>query len=220
MSEGLPFKLGAAVLQRIEPLVPANEPGGGDAQILASRRLARQRQFQTGRRCAAELLSALGSSVTEVGVAADRSPVWPPGFVGSITHKDTILGVAVAKASAVGAVGIDIERVLSPKLADDVESVCLIARERELGRRLGIERCLFATLCFSAKESLYKCLYPSVRRFFDHFAAEVIELDVAEGTMRLRLNEHLSSAAPLGRVLAGSFRLRDDHAFTSFELPP
>lgn len=220
MSADLPFRLSAAVLQRVEPLTVDGESGLSDAQILVGRRLARQREFQTGRRCAAELLATLGSPTTEVGVAADRSPVWPAGFVGSITHKDTVLGVAVAKAGEVGALGIDIEQVLSLQAAGDVESVCLIDRERALGRRLGIERCLFATLCFSAKESLYKCLYPNVQRFFDHFAAEVIALDMPQGTIRLQLNEHLGATAPLGRVLQGHFCLQDDHVFTCFELPP
>ena len=220
MSVGQPFRLSAAVLQRIEPLTVDDEAGRSDEQILAGRRLARQRQFEAGRRCAAQLLAALGSPITGVSVAPDRSPVWPAGFVGSITHKDAILGVAAARAGEVGALGIDIEHVLSPQAAGDVESICLIDRERALGRRLGVERCLFATLCFSAKESLYKCLYPSVLRFFDHLAAEVIELDMPAGTLSLRLNEHLSAAAPKGRIVQGGFSLRHDHVFTSFELPP
>jgi enterobactin synthetase component D len=220
MSEGQPFRLSGAALQRIEPLTVDDEAGRSDEEILAGRRLARRRQFETGRRCAAQLLAMLGSPVTEVGVAPDRSPVWPAGFVGSITHKDTLLGVAVARAGEAGALGIDIEHVLSPQAAGDVESVCLIDRERALGRRLGVERCLFATVCFSAKESLYKCLYPSVRRFFDHFAAEVVGLDMQAGSMRLRLNEHLCATAPRGLILQGRFSLRDDDVFTSFELPP
>lgn len=220
MSDGPPFRLSTAVLQRIEALQPGAVPVGDDDQVFASRRLARQRQFQVGRRCAAELIGALGGASTEVGVAPDRSPVWPAGFVGSITHKDSILGVAVAKASQVRAIGIDIEQMLSPQATDDVETACLNDRERELGRRLDIGRSLFATLCFSAKESLYKCLHPSVRRFFDHFAAEVIALDMAAGTVRIRLNEHLSAEVPKGLVLQGFFNLKNTHVFTSFELPP
>lgn len=41
-----------------------------------------------------------------------------------------------------------------------------------------IPRCILLRLTFSAKESLYKALYPLVREFFDFLAARVESISV------------------------------------------
>src|SRR5438309_9961231 len=67
----------------------------------------RQSIFDMGRACAAELLAELGAGETSVGMAADRSPVWPRGYVGSITHTDDVVGVVVARLAYVRSIGVD-----------------------------------------------------------------------------------------------------------------
>ena len=166
-----------------------------------------------------ELLASLGAGDTYVGVHADRSPAWPVGYVGSISHTDTLLGVAVASANVLRGIGIDIEGIVSVQNAREIEQMCLNRHELRHRMRLGLERRVYTTLCFSAKEALYKCLYPLVQRYFDFRAVEIISLCPWRGTLRLRLMQDLSNEFQAGSVLTGHYRLDSAHVFTSFELP-
>ena len=47
----------------------------------------RKAEFLAGRYCARAALAQLdGSLAVNIGIGANREPLWPPGFVGSITH--------------------------------------------------------------------------------------------------------------------------------------
>src|SRR5260370_12550496 len=59
----------------------------------------RQREFLAGRWCAEEALQCLGAGSTHVAMAEDRTPIWPDGVVGSITHTDDFAAAAVAWAA-------------------------------------------------------------------------------------------------------------------------
>src|SRR5712692_4858780 len=85
------FPLDRQIAQRVVLLSDLSQRERGSRE-----RKTRLRQliFDTGRACAAELLADLGSRETSVAMAADRSPVWPQGYVGSITHTDDLVAVA------------------------------------------------------------------------------------------------------------------------------
>ena len=76
----------------------------------------RLRELESGRAYAKRALAMIGFHGVELPIAADRSPSWPTGVVGSITH---VMGrdgghfaAAVARIHAVCAVGIDVEAEL------------------------------------------------------------------------------------------------------------
>ena len=50
---------------------------------------------------------------------------------------------------------------------------------------------LLLTLVFSAKESLYKCLYPQVQKYFGFDAARVVALDSEQRTFVIQLEQDL-----------------------------
>ncbi|MBW2215557.1 MAG: hypothetical protein JRF48_14335 [Deltaproteobacteria bacterium] len=55
-------------------------------------------QFTAGRVCSRIALGRLGvAATTPVLRGEDRAPIWPPGFVGTITHTDTWCAAAVAR---------------------------------------------------------------------------------------------------------------------------
>src|SRR5437667_3257012 len=64
-------------------------------QAVPKRRL----EFAAGRQCAHEALRVLAplDGHSPIGIALDRSPVWPPGFVGSIAHTQGFASAAVAR---------------------------------------------------------------------------------------------------------------------------
>jgi 4'-phosphopantetheinyl transferase EntD len=103
--------------------------------------------------------------------AEDRSPIWPEGVQGSISHSDTSVWVALVDASF-GTVGIDGEgrdelaRDLWHLTLRDEEVACLESLPPSIrGRR--------ALLLFCAKEALYKAQYPRSGSFMGYMALRV-----------------------------------------------
>ena len=73
----------------------------------------RLRELRTGRDYAKRALSAFGFDNVQLPIGADRSPVWPRGAIGSITHTGDSTknhcAVAVGLSAEIRAIGIDIE---------------------------------------------------------------------------------------------------------------
>ncbi|KJF72848.1 4'-phosphopantetheinyl transferase family protein [Agrobacterium arsenijevicii] len=148
----------------------------------------RKAEFIAGRRCAAEAIRRLIGRAAFPGMGEDRAPIWPEGVVGAISHSH---GRAIALAGSSErfcGIGIDIERLLNEEEARDIAPQALTASERH---SLGNDIDPFMTgLIFSAKESLFKALYPSVKRFFFFEAAELSGYDGA-GSASLQLTADL-----------------------------
>ena len=73
-----------------------------------------------------------------------------------------------------------------------------------------------ATLVFSAKESVFKCLHPFVRRYFGFHAARVVE--AREGRFTALLTETLTTELPEGLVLEGRYAVSETHVHTGLAL--
>src|SRR2546427_13288358 len=103
------FPLDPQIAQRVVLLAGCSqgEPGSRRRTTRDERFRLRQSIFDMGRACAAELLADLGSRETSVAMAAGRSPVWPEGYVGSITPTDDLLGAVVARGQDFRSIRID-----------------------------------------------------------------------------------------------------------------
>jgi 4'-phosphopantetheinyl transferase EntD len=123
-------------------------------------------EFAAGRACARFALAELGVHNVALHPADDRQPVWPAGFIGTITHTTGLCAAAVAACRSILAIGLDSEIIGAP--APDIWST--ICRDEELGW-VGLlpvgERPAAVTLLFSAKEAFYKCQYPLVGEWLD-----------------------------------------------------
>ena len=126
----------------------------------------RQREFAAGRTCAATLLKRWNVS-EEVRVADDRSPIWPDGFAGSISHSNNWVWSAVAKTARTRSLGIDTEIVVSADTREMLNEDIVTEQERLVLEPLGLSPEVSFTLAFSAKEAFYKCWYPITREFFE-----------------------------------------------------
>jgi enterobactin synthetase component D len=157
-----------------------------------------------------------GASVFEVGVGPHREPVWPYGYVGSITHSASFAFAAVARRGELQSIGIDSEVFLDPVSLAAVASLTFHPSEQA---RVAARRDL-ATVIFSAKESLFKCLYPLVGVFFDYRDAEVEALDVGvTGVCALSLLRDLGAGLQPGRVFPVRVAIAGDHVHTCLEIP-
>ncbi|MEJ2633374.1 MAG: 4'-phosphopantetheinyl transferase superfamily protein [Acidihalobacter sp.] len=173
---------------------------------------SRKRDFLLGRACAAEALFKLGGPVEQAlfKVADDRLPIWPKGWIGSISHSSVGAIAIVAKSSFTPVLGIDMHWMRD--LPADLSAFRLVARRSEYAvvDRLPLtERCV---LVFSAKEALYKALFPIIREVLDFSAARVAAFSL--GTITLRLRHDWNHIFRKNREFIVRWSLCRDHVFT------
>ncbi|MDQ1195025.1 4'-phosphopantetheinyl transferase superfamily protein [Agrobacterium sp. SORGH_AS 787] len=168
------------------------EDGGGEVPSLplqlSNATQRRKAEFIAGRRCAAEGTRRIIGRTIFPGMGEDRAPIWPEGVIGAISHSQGQAIALVSSSLRFRGVGIDIEKLLTEEEAHDIAPQALTANERY---NLGNDVDPFMTgLIFSAKESLFKALYPTVKRSFIFEAAELSSFD-ASGSASLRLTTDL-----------------------------
>ncbi|ASK32979.1 4'-phosphopantetheinyl transferase (plasmid) [Alcanivorax sp. N3-2A] len=143
-------------------------------ESLASAVAKRRTEYLAGRVCAQAAMAALGHRPVQApAVNADRSPAWPAGVAGAITHSQGRAAALVGDARHWRGVGLDAEAWLPPDRAQRLEKQILTGAEREaLGGLDAHQRARRITVTFSVKESLFKALYPLTgQRFYFHDAA-------------------------------------------------
>ncbi len=153
----------------------------------------RRLEFTAGRLLAREALKQLGVGPSPLLPAKDRSPIWPAGIAGTISHTRDFCAVAVATHNNSRCLGMDVEES-SPLRDELIERICT---ERELGwlasrEKAGEDRGRLGKLIFSAKEAFYKCQYPLTARFLEFEDVELeIDLDSSTftATVRPEVNE-------------------------------
>jgi len=131
----------------------------------------RRREFAAGRLCARSAFVQLGYPPVAIPYGADRAPVWPDELVGSITHCESFAAAAVAWAQDYRALGIDVE--FEGAVPQSLSSV-LFSRE-ELDHMCALPTGMqdWRTLFFSAKEAVYKVVFPLTRQFLDAQAVRI-----------------------------------------------
>ena len=130
-------------------------------------------EFRRGRACARGALADLGVPPRAIPVGPDRAPIWPAGYVGSITHCAGLVAAVAAPIADVSALGFDAE----PAKALPTETQPLLLHPTE--RRTGEDEVL-ETVVFSAKEAIHKALFPHTEVWMD-FLDVVVELDTERG---------------------------------------
>lgn len=135
-----------------------------------SMRPARLREFRHGRHCARRALGALGLPAAAIPVGARRAPEWPPGLVGSISHAGPWALAVTAPASRLRSLGADLE----PDLPLDEPLKAMIGTAAEFGWLATQFPADPGKLAFSAKESVYKCLWPLTGRFIEFLEIELL----------------------------------------------
>ena len=156
-----------------EPISDAEGLLGSEFEAIKTAIPKRKNEFAAGRRAARRCLKTHGLENAEVPAARTRAPIWPKGFIGSITHDNGLAVAAVALQSNVDFVGIDLAEA-TPFPENLRDAVLRSDDEAALG---GLE----ARAVFSAKEALFKALFPSVEQFVG-FDATDVKPDIEAGT--------------------------------------
>jgi 4'-phosphopantetheinyl transferase EntD len=183
-----------------------------ESAIIANAAEKRRRDFRAGRACARLALAALGVHDVAIPSGPRREPLWPAGIVGSITHCPGYVAAAVALSEHLPALGIDAEQWGAA--GSDLES--FICTPAELDRYRDSGHPCWRTVVFSAKESLFKALYP-VRHFELEFAD--VEVTLSQGRFSVSPARELGPLAADIQRIQGRFLLGRDHIFTAAWLP-
>ncbi len=186
------------------PLLPA------EAEILAATGSARRRQFASGRHLARLALAHLNKGQAAPVLRAGRRPVWPDGFIGSISHTGAQAAAVVCKSADLAGVGIDTEQ--AARVSSALARKVLTAEEIAVFGGDG----LFRTLAFSAKEAGFKAINPQTGVYVG-----LREVAVSLGPARSFRLRYLGADAA-SRALErgfGHYRLLHGHVVTLFLLP-
>jgi len=174
----------------------------------------RQREFHAGRHAARVALDAIGYGGATIPAGSSREPLWPHGTTGSIAHSGDMAVAVVARTTENFLLGVDIEA--DHAVAADLWSVCFTDGERAvLDLRDAGMAGLEASIRFSAKESIFKALFPATRRWLDFREVEV-RLDWS------RLQFHVALPREWLDVISedpvGSFRATPPYVLTGIAL--
>lgn len=152
----------------------------------------RQAEFIAGRlACAAALLNA-GFEAQLVPGNPDRSPAWPSGLAGSISHKNGLAVAAVSQHFPI--VGLDLEIQFSEKTIQRISKKIISAEEHHQLATSEVDFQLGFTQIFSAKEALYKGIYPYIQRYIGFDTCQMTHISAQQMTLKLR--QDIASLVP------------------------
>jgi enterobactin synthetase component D len=177
----------------------------------------RRAEFLAGRLLARIALMRLGigpQAARNIAVDPMRAPVWPGGICGAISHDGDRVACLVARSRDMIA-GVDIAALdLNNDERDAIWSIALTAQDRARIETLPRdERGPAAIRVFSAKETLFKALYPLVRDFLGFEAAEIVGIDRHDHVV-LRLTRDLTRSIPAGSGFGIVCRAMPAHVLT------
>ncbi len=178
----------------------------------------RRAEFSLGRYCAHRALSKFEmESVPILRNAETREPCWPKSVRGSITHSGEIAAAAVGWTKDISGIGIDLEN-----LARDVDfnisrHVC-VETELEWLKNLSPELAKRGLrIIFSAKESIFKCLFP-ISQTYLYFKDATITINEDNSDFSFILLKACSGITKVGFQHKGRFTIKDNMLLTSIYL--
>ncbi len=179
----------------------------------------RKLEFLAGRFCATRALRHLVPTWPEgaIPIGVDRAPAWPAGIVGAITHARGRAAAAVARDADAAGLGLDSERILLPSEMDAVAAQATTGDEVSALGDTGLDEAVVLTLLFSAKESLFKCVYRVAGRYFDFHDARIVDVSPESAIFTAELCTELGCLAS-GTRLGGRFAVADGFVHTGITL--
>lgn len=176
--------------------------------LVATSMEKRRREFRAGRHAAHAALARLGAPDLPLLRGDKREPLWPSGYVGSIAHcRDLCLAVCAVDGEIAG-LGVDVEPLhplpagIDRYVHTDEDAELLAEHPQGLPGRL----------VFCAKESLYKCYYPLVRRYFG-FHSVSLTIDAEAGRFGFRPTPDCAIGFPEELDFHGHFLWDDAHLY-------
>jgi 4'-phosphopantetheinyl transferase EntD len=170
--------------------------------------------YALGRAAARDALRDLGLVPVAIERGGSGEPLWPHGIVGAITHSGDVAMALVGWRRDYAGLGIDVEQ-LSPGLSAEAARLVWTADEE---RMLADAPASWRTMLFSAKESIFKALFPIERVWLGFNDAE-LTFDAPRRVFMARLLKRASANHPVGAVLPVYCTLTEEAVLTTTSTP-
>lgn len=174
----------------------------------------RRAEFLAGRVAAVAALKSMREITSDIPIGMHRNPVWPKGITGSITHNAGMALAVVANKTDIRFVGVDCEDIFSLNTVESVGNIILTDSEIEYLKKSGMASNLFCSLVFSAKESLFKAIYPYIHQYVEFDVANVFDICLMSKIFKIKLTKKITSEFDVGRCFSGYFEFRSDNIIT------
>jgi 4'-phosphopantetheinyl transferase EntD len=164
--------------------------------------------FTGGRLCARRALEELGVQGFSLLPALDRTPLWPEGLVGSITHTRGYSAAVVGRRTELAALGLDSELMAS--VHEELwPRICAPPELARLQTLPSAQRAAGATLIFAAKEAFYKCQYPITGEWleFEDIEIESPDYGAEAGGFTVLPRRQLAVSARAEQTFRGRFHV-------------
>ena len=177
----------------------------------------RKAEYLLGRHCARQiLLEHFGQTVQGSLESEEKSiPEWPEGYTGSISHTKSFVCAIVAPFRMHSQLGIDAESWIESGKTKTLQGRICNADELQLFDQMRKTVRSPLTLIFSAKESIYKLLYPTYKKFFGFEAATLVQFDQKQ--LLFRVDEKIH---PSQTLIAIRYQQLEWGVLTIASLPP
>ena len=166
------------------------------APQLRAAKATRRAEYLAGRMAVKYAFLRLGLTPKTVSIGPHRNPVWPSAVVGSISHHQSRVFCMLVRDSPNRPTtiypGIDFESFIREDEILSLGSSIVSDAELQLIGSKFSRREQGLSLVFSAKESLFKGLYPAVSTYFDFLDVTVLSINVDRGELQLALAYDLS----------------------------
>lgn len=171
----------------------------------------RKAEFGDARWCAHQALSELGA--TGPVLRGERGmPLFPDGFVGSITHTQGFRAAVAAPYSSVRSIGIDAEP--ADALPEGVfDAIARASEVPQMSKLVAAGVTCPDRLLFCAKEATYKSWFPLTQRWLDFDQAEISLRE--DGTL---ISYILARPTPVP-FIEGRWVIRDGYVIVSTVVP-
>ncbi|MCG7897814.1 MAG: 4'-phosphopantetheinyl transferase superfamily protein [Candidatus Thiodiazotropha weberae] len=168
----------------------------------------RQQEFRAGRHAAHLALEKLSAPWEPLLRDEKRQPLWPTGFLGSISHCRGECVAVCAKTTELASLGIDVEP-LEP-LPKGVDQYIHTPQDQVT---MEADSSLPERLIFSAKESIYKCYYPLIG---EHMGFQSVSLSIDVDSRSFEFIPSAENTIPFPAELKfhGRFMMSDSHLYT------
>ena len=178
----------------------------------------RQTEFSQGRSCAHQALAKFKLEAEPIPRNAEtREPCWPKGVRGSITHSGEYAAAAVGLADDVSGIGIDLES-LSRAVDFNISRHVCVEQELEWLKTLSPTKANQGLrIIFSAKESIFKCLFP-ISKTYLYFKDATVEIDEDSAEFTFTLSRECSGITAAGFKHSGNFSIIDKMLLTAIYL--
>ncbi|QPK78392.1 4'-phosphopantetheinyl transferase superfamily protein [Corynebacterium lizhenjunii] len=133
----------------------------------------RKSEFGDARWCAHQALKELGVAEPGPILRGERGmPLWPEGFVGSITHTSGFRAAVAAPQAEIASMGLDAEP--AEPLPDGVfAAIARSSESRQMAELRAMGMYCPDRLLFCAKEATYKAWFPLTQRWLGFDQAEI-----------------------------------------------